>query len=87
MLDRLTQLAIASAYFPIRTFVHLSGSEGARKARTVPFPDGRREGSQPQTCASWYRRVDRAPDRQNASSGCGRSATSVRNAATSSGDW
>jgi hypothetical protein len=87
MLDLLTQLAFASAFFLIRTFVHLCGSELARKGYARPPPDGWREGPAGQPWASWYSRVERAPDRQNASTGCGRSAISVRNAATSSGDW
>ena len=87
ILGWLTQLAFTSACFPIRTFVHLFDSNDVRKAADRPFPNGRREGSRPQDCASWYSRVERAPERQNASSGCGRSASNWRKAATSSGDW
>jgi hypothetical protein len=86
MLDQVTQTQFASGRFLIRTFVLLYGNQNAREARAPPFPNAWREGSS-QDWESWYRRVERAPERQNASSGCGRSATSVRNAAISSGDW
>ena len=90
MLGWLTQIAFTSGAFPIRTFVHLHGNEADRQARAQPFPNGWREGSQvagAQPWASWYSRVERAPERQNASTGCGSSAISARMAATSSGDW
>jgi len=54
---------------------------GVRKARPARRPVGYSEA------AKLYSRIERAPERQNISSGRGSSASSFAIAAISSGDW
>jgi len=60
--------------------------------QTTTRPSGRvvfsagQAAAQPAT-AIWYSRVERAPERQNISTGVGNSRSSAARAAASSGDW